>query len=218
MKLFSTIAAFLVVLVWSTACQADITGNTLADDGDGVLTCSTYGFLGLGNHEFQLNIDGVHHQFVSGGPLETGDILGESRQIRNSIPNSPYSTKSITIPITAWTDYHAVICMSKEFTLDNITVDAVDNLINDWTYDVTQPTLIDGSWVGVVNYYAGTPSVPVTPVAVGDTSGLWLSDDLSRLHQFSRRIDSLRRSRARWCCSGWRGWLACWSCGRKFAR
>lgn len=169
MKLFSTIAAFLVVLVWSTACQADITGNTLADDGDGVLTCSTYGFLGLGNHEFQLNIDGVHHQLVSGGPLETGDILGDITADSELDPKLTLLHEIDNDTETAWTDYHAVICMSKEFTLDNITVDAVDNLINDWTYDVTQPTLIDGSWVGVVNYYAGTPSVPGTPVAVGDS-------------------------------------------------
>jgi len=155
--LFATLA-FLALLTWGTTCQADIVSNTLADDGDGVLTCSTYGFQNLGGHEFQLKIDGVHWSW------NTGDILGEITADTELDPKLTLLHEIDNDTGLAWSDYHAVITMSKAFTLDNVSVSAVDNLNpNDWTFGVIGPTFDGTNWVGTVNYYAGTP------VAAGDS-------------------------------------------------
>ena len=39
------LAIMAALMACASLSRADIIGNTLADDGDGVLTCATYGFL-----------------------------------------------------------------------------------------------------------------------------------------------------------------------------
>ncbi len=159
MKTLSATLAFLALLSWGAACQADITSNTLADDGDGVLCCTTYGFQNLGNHEFQLSIDGTHNVFG------TGNILGNIYTDTETDPKLTLLHNIDNDTGTAWTDYHAVVTMSKSFTFDNVTVDNAG-----WTSVVAQPTLNpDGiTWTGTVNYYgAGDPVDPSGDLSFG---------------------------------------------------
>jgi hypothetical protein len=152
MKTVFATLAFLALLSWGAACQADIIGNTLADDGDGVLTCNTYGFESIGPQEFKINIDGVHKKFA------TGDILGDILADSEVDPKLTLDHEIDNDTDRPWTDYHAVITMSKTFFIDNVTVANAG-----WTYVVSQPVLVGSDWVGTVDYYSGTP------VAIGGT-------------------------------------------------
>jgi hypothetical protein len=156
MKLLSTITLSLVVFACSAACRADITGTTLADDHDGVLTCNTYGFETIGPQEFQLNIDGVHNVW------DKGDILGD---IITNTETDPKLTLLHDIDNDTglqWTDYHATVTMSKAFTFDNVTVENTD-----WTSVVIQPTQVGSNWIGYIDYYAGDVVAPLGTLSFG---------------------------------------------------
>ena len=147
LRIFAILAALLAGVTFS---RADITTNTIADDGDGVITCNTYGFQQVGLHEFSLNIDGQHNIRA------TGDLLG------NIITDSPLDPKLTLLHSIdndtgfTWTDYHAVVSLDKTFTIDNVTAGGQGDAGGDWTWAVTQPTLVGGLYVGEVDYYAGT--------------------------------------------------------------
>ena len=157
-----TLSIMAGLLASVTLSRADITGNTLAADGDGVITCSTYGFLNPSPGEFQLSIDGIQH--YSPDPLwPTGHILGD---ITTDTPTDPSLTLGHEIDNdtgTAWSDYHVQITLDKSFTLSNVTV-----ANSGWTSIVTAPTQVGSSWIGYIDYYAGTP-VPydINPLLTG---------------------------------------------------
>ncbi len=134
------------LLAGTTFTYANIVSQTLADDGDGVLTCSAYGLQPTGLNEFLLNIDGTHNLFDSGHIL--GNILTDTETdpaltLLHSIDNDTG---------VAWTDYHVKVTMNKPFTFSNVTV--ANNL---WYANVTVPTLVGSDWVGSIDYYSGDP-------------------------------------------------------------
>jgi hypothetical protein len=147
LRIFAIIVALLAGVTFS---RADIIGNTIADDHDGVIVCNTYGFQTIAPHEFSLNIDGQHMIRA------TGDLLGT---IYTDTPQDPKLTLFHSIDNDTgftWTDYHAVICLDKTFTIDNISAGGLGDAGGDWTWAVTQPTLVGGLYVGEVDYFAGT--------------------------------------------------------------
>jgi hypothetical protein len=143
---FSTLVIMSAVLAFATFSYADITGNTIADDGDGVVSCYTYGFEKIGEHDFSLDIDGSHNRWEAGhiqGDIITDTELDPSLTLNNVIDNDTGFT---------WTDYHVKVTMNKTFTLDNVTISNPG-----WTYVVTAPSPVGSNWIGYINYYAGTP-------------------------------------------------------------
>jgi hypothetical protein len=147
---FKLLAMTLVVLASATFGYADIIGNTIADDGDGVITCVTYGFEKVADHEFKLDIDGSHNIWDSGhiqGDIITDNELDPSLTLNNSIDNDTDFT---------WTDYHVKVTMNKTFTIDNVTVANPG-----WTSVLTPPSQVGSDWIGYIEYYAGVP-IPVT--------------------------------------------------------
>jgi len=156
MKTFFAALACLALLTWATACQADITGTSLADDGDGVLCCTTYGFQCVAPHEFQLSIDGTHNVWG------TGNILGNIYTDTETDPKLTLLHDIDNDTGVAWGDYDAVVTMTKAFTFDNVTVDNTG-----WTSVVTQPVQVGSDWVGEIDYYAGVPVAPLGDLSFG---------------------------------------------------
>jgi hypothetical protein len=157
MKTLLTTLAFVAVLGLGTVCQADIVSVSFADDGDGVLTCNTYGFQSVGRYtsnsipEYQVNIDGSQKLWG------TGDIFGTITTDTEEDPKLTLLHDIDNDTAYDWTDYHAVVTMSKTFTFDNVTVDNAG-----WTFVVTQPVLVGSDWVGSIDYYAnGNPVAPL---------------------------------------------------------
>jgi hypothetical protein len=148
--------AVLALVGWSSICQADITGTSLADDGDGVLCCTTYGLQCVAPHEFQLNIDGTHDRF------DTGNILGNIYTDTETDPSLTLLHDIDNDTGVTWGDYDAVVTMSKAFTIDNVTVDNTG-----WTSVVTQPVQVGSDWVGDIHYYAGVPVAPLGDLSFG---------------------------------------------------
>jgi hypothetical protein len=128
----------------------DIVGNTLADDGDGVLSCTTYGFQPVALHEFQLGIDGIHKVWAPGHIL--GNIITDTEEdprltLIHEIDNETGY---------AWTDYHVEVTMSKAFSIDNVTVANAG-----WTSVTTGPIQVGSDWIGKIDYYAGDAVAPL---------------------------------------------------------
>jgi hypothetical protein len=144
-----TLTLLIMLLAGASFSYADIVGNTLADDGDGVIVCSTYGFEKTGPIDFQLSIDGIHDIW------DTGHILGDIITDTELDPRLTLLHEIDNDTDGEWTDYHAEIKMNKSFTLDNVTVGNTD-----WTYVITQPTPVGSDWIGTVDYYAGVPVAP----------------------------------------------------------
>jgi hypothetical protein len=143
---FKTFAIMVVLLATATFSYADIIGNTIADDGDGVITCQTCGFAQTGQHDFSLNIDGTHNVWDYGhiqGDILTDTETDPSLTLINDIDNDTGST---------WTDYHVKVTMGKTFTMDNVTVANPG-----WTSVVTAPSQVGSNWIGSIDYYAGNP-------------------------------------------------------------
>ena len=140
------LAILAALLAGATFTHANIISQNLADDHDGVLTCSTYDFLQTGSTDFQLSIDGVHHVIDPGHIL--GDIITDtdtdpSLTLLHSIDNDTGFT---------WTDYHVKVTMNKFFTFSNVTV--ANNL---WYANVTAPTLVGSDWIGSIDFFSGDP-------------------------------------------------------------
>jgi hypothetical protein len=136
----------------SLPAQANITSWECANDGDGAIDCNA----SWDSNTYELTIEG--NQFSSPGHMvgsfTTDSELDPNVKVTNSVDNDTTFT---------WTDYHINLYMNKTFTLSS--VQAVDP--NDWTYNVVQPlgtpsAIYDAhgnpwSYVGTVNFYAGTP-------------------------------------------------------------
>jgi hypothetical protein len=145
------LAIMAALLAGAGFSRADIIGNTIAADGDPVMTCYTYGFLKTGDHAFQLSIDGSQNLWDYGhiqGDIITDTETDPTLALFNEIDNDTAS---------AWGDYHVKVTMSKPFTFSNIGV-----ANSGWTFNTTAPVLVGSDWIGYINYFAGTP------VLVGD--------------------------------------------------
>jgi hypothetical protein len=143
---FRMLVIMAALLACATFSYADIIGNTIADDGDGVISCYTYGFEKTADHEFKLDIDGSHNTWDSGhiqGDIIADSELDPSLTLNNSIDND---TGSI------WTDYHVKVTMNKTFSIDNVTIGNPG-----WTSVTTAPANIGSDWIGYIDYFAGTP-------------------------------------------------------------
>jgi len=121
--------------------RADIIGNTIAADGDGVMTCNVYGFVTNGPGEFQLSIDGTQNLWDAGhiqGAIITDTPTDPTLALFNEIDNDTG---------IAWGDYHVMVTMSKPFTFSNV---GVGN--GGWTFNTTAPVLVGSNWIGYIDY------------------------------------------------------------------
>ena len=138
-RILAIMAALLASAGFS---RADIIGNTIADDGDGVITCYTYGFLKTGDQAFQLSIDGSQNSWDYGhiqGNIITDTETDPTLALFNEIDNDTGY---------AWGDYHVQVTMSKSFTISSV---GVGN--SGWTFNTTAPTQSGTNWIGYIDYY-----------------------------------------------------------------
>ena len=165
------LALSAVLFAGTTFTHANIIGNTLTNDSDGVLACYTYGFTQTGQTDFQLSIDGVHHRFEPGdilGNIYTDTELDPSLTLNHSIDNDTGID---------WTDYHVEITLNKSFTITAATVDSP------WTYAITAPSLIGSSWIGSVDYYG-----PANPILAGGTLNFGYTMNFTGSVAFSEQL------------------------------
>jgi PEP-CTERM motif len=149
LKSFVCLSVSAALLLCCSVSRADITGFNLAADGDGVMTCSTYGFETNAPGDYQLTVYGDHNSFEAGHIL--GNILTDG--------TDPSLTLNHTIDNDTgfiWTDYHLKITLDKTFTLTGVNVANIG-----WYSVVTAPTADGfGNYVGYIDYYSGNP-VPI---------------------------------------------------------
>ncbi len=158
------VVVILVLSVMTSVSRASIENVTAADDGDGVLTCTTGYETGV------LTIDGVHNIFDAGhvlGTITTDTAEDPMLIMSNSMDNDTG---------LAWIAYHVNVSMDSPFTIsnDNVTLPA------DWSSTITsQPVLVGSSYVGQIDYTAGTP------VANGDTLNFGYTIEFSGATMYS---------------------------------
>ncbi len=132
------LAVMAMILACASFSYADIIGNTIKDDGDGVITCAGGDCSKIVEHEFLLCLNGSHNIW------DKGDIQGD---IITDSPDDPKLTLDESIDNdtgSPWSDYHVEVDMNIPFTIDNVTVDAP------WTSVTTAPprwaaTMLDTS-------------------------------------------------------------------------
>jgi hypothetical protein len=151
LRIFAIIAALLAGVTFS---RANITGTSLADDGDGVIHCSLYPLQqDPGSGDWTLGIDGTHNILDSGhilGNIYTDSPTDPRLILNHSIDNDTGST---------WTDYHVMITMGTQFAISNPT--AGPDSGGSWLLDsLIQPTQVGSDWIGYVNYIGGAPITP----------------------------------------------------------
>ena len=134
------LAIVAALLAGAGLSRADIIGNSIADDGDGVMTCYTYGFLKTGDHAFQLSIDGSQNRWDYGhiqGDIFTDTDTDPTLALFNSIDNDTAYD---------WGDYHVKVTMNKPFSFSNV---GVANSL--WTFNTTAPTNNGVVWIGYID-------------------------------------------------------------------
>jgi hypothetical protein len=133
------------LLLCCSISRADITGFNLAADGDGVISCSTYGFVTNSPGNYQLGIYANHNTFGSGDIA--GNILTDGTDPSLTLNHTINNDTAFT-----WTDYHLQITLNNTFTLSGV------NVANPGWYSViTAPTLVGSDWIGYIDYYSGAP-------------------------------------------------------------
>ena len=161
---YSAAAIILILSVLATGSYAGIEGVDAADDGDGVLTCTTSYEAGV------LTVDGTHNIFDAGhvlGTITTDTAEDPILTIFNSLDNDTGLD---------WVAYHVNVSMSQPFTIsgDNVTAPA------DWSSTITsQPVMVGSDYVGQIDYMAGTP------VADGETLTFGYAIDFSGSTSYS---------------------------------
>ena len=139
---FSALAGMLMLSMVVSIGNASIVDVTAADDGDGVVTCTTNYAADL------LTIDGTHNLPDVGhvtGTITTDTAVDPTLSFWNSLENDT------GLP---WVGYHINVSMDQPFTIspDSVLTPA------DWSSAITsQPVLVGSSYVGQVDYSAGTP-------------------------------------------------------------
>lgn len=154
-RLFITLAALVAS---ATLSRADIIGYNLADDGDGVITCTNYGLELVDTASYQMDIYGDHKIWGSGHiegyfltDSELDPMIGLSHWIDNDTAFD-------------WGDYHIKVTMSKSFSFGAV---AVAN--TGWTSTFTAPVAVGTNYVGYIDYVAVNPYL--NPVSFGGTLG-----------------------------------------------
>lgn len=145
-RIFSVIMA---VLASATFARADIINTTLADDGDGVISCTTGNLQLLGCGEWEQSIAGNHNLF---GP---GHILGSIITDKETDPSLTLIHDLENDTPTAWGGYHVSVKLNKVFTITSMGVDNIG-----WTCAITQPIQIGSDYVGSLDYVGETPVEP----------------------------------------------------------
>jgi hypothetical protein len=147
-KALAIVTMLLAAVAFS---RADIIGNTIAADADGVITCNIYGFTTNAPGEFQLSIDGIQHN--TGNPWEPGHILGDILTDTETDPKLILFNEIDNDTGYSWGDYHVMVTMSKAFAFTNVGVGNIG-----WTFNTTQPTNNGVVWIGYIDYYGyGNP-------------------------------------------------------------
>ena len=127
--------------------SADIIAWDLDDDGDGAVDMD---WATWEESTYELSEQCTQYWWPGHllGSFTTDTEEDPTVWIRNTVIN-----EGDVAPLV-WTDFHINIYMNKTFTI----LDAVVPEPSDWqVYEVTQPTLQAGQWVGSVDYLGGTP-------------------------------------------------------------
>jgi len=138
----------VAILAFGSVAGAGIISATAADDGDGVFTCIPVTVTQEAAPELTLTIDGVHNLWEPGhvlGVFTTDTEEDPTVKMLNSIENDTGFT---------WTDYHIKITMNKDFSIGAIANSLAPS---NWITTITQPTQVGSSWIGTIDYFAGTP-------------------------------------------------------------
>lgn len=153
--------AVAAVLAASTCAFGEITAWNCSDDGDGaiVMNDALTTFVQDGPTEYTLSLVGAQYDYPA---HVEGDFTTDS-------PEDP----SVWIIQTVenftdfdWTDYHVIIGMNQEFTIDNAMGPS------GWTIDIIQP--VPGEqpnnngpgYVGIIDYFYGGPG---TEILIGES-------------------------------------------------
>jgi hypothetical protein len=169
----------VVVLFGLLACAsvgyADITGWNCGPDGDGVITLrditnpiqwTDWGDLYPDDPEMQGLYDltmYANHNPLEGNSWVAGHMVGDfttdgdpNIKVTNNIENDTEET---------WTDYHINIYMDHSFQI--VPLSSFDNIPGDWTSVITAVTGSGSSYVGSIDYYAGTAVAPSDILELG---------------------------------------------------
>jgi hypothetical protein len=140
------LAIMAVLLAGAGFSRASIISNTIAADGDGVITCDVYPLTqtGLG---YSLSIDGIQHNL--GNPWDAGHIQGNIITDTETDPTLALFNEINNDTGIAWGDYHVMVTMSKPFTFSNVGV-GIGN--PGWTFNTTAPTPSGTNWIGYIDY------------------------------------------------------------------
>jgi hypothetical protein len=143
-KMFIIMAALVAS---ASLSWAKITDVNLADDGDGVMTCTNYGFTDLGDGNYEVDFYGSHNIWDAGhilGDIITDTELDPTLALYQDIDNDTGY---------AWGDYHVTVTMNKSFNFSNVGV-----FNSGWTFTPpSAPVQVGTNWIGSIDYYAGTP-------------------------------------------------------------
>lgn len=140
----------------AAAAQANIIAWNCDDDGDGAIVMTGATWQDLGGSEYRLAVDAVQNWWPAHmeGDFTTDTELDPKVWLIQTVENSA------DIEPLVWTDYHIVIGMTKPFTISDISGP------DDWTWVLTPPVggqpMPNGGtgYVGIIDYYAGTPILP----------------------------------------------------------
>jgi hypothetical protein len=136
-----------VLLVSVSLSRADIIGYSIADDGDGVITCTNYdGLITLGPASYQINLYGDHNIF------EAGHIAGYFTTDTETDPTIAFYQSIDNDTAFAWSGYLVTVTMNKSFSFSNVGV-----VNSGWTYAPPTVTQIGSDWIGSIQYSAGVP-------------------------------------------------------------
>ncbi len=135
------IVCTLSVLWMSPSAQATIIDYNCASDGDGAIVMSNL------EYDYELGeLDCAGQQYRGpahiNGDFGTDTPLDPTVKFINTIENDTDF---------AWTGYVIDLTMDKTFTLQSVAAPS------GWLATVTQPTMVNGKYVGVIEYSGGAP-------------------------------------------------------------
>jgi hypothetical protein len=125
--------------------RANIISQTLASDGDGVITCDVYGLV-TNSLGYQLNIDGNHNLW------DAGHILGDINTDTEEDPTLALYQSIDNDTAFAWGGYLVEVTMNKSFSFSNIGV-----VNSGWTISQSAVNQVGTNWIGSIQYSAGVP-------------------------------------------------------------
>jgi len=151
-----TVLFAVAILASASLAGADIIAWNCDDDGDGAIVMNGPTWQDLGNSEYSLTMTGVQNWWPAHveGDFTTDTELDPKVWLMETVENS-----ADIMPLVG-TDSHIVIGMTKPFTPSNVSGP------DDWTWVVTPPVggqpMPNGGtgYVGIIDYYAGTPILP----------------------------------------------------------